>query len=442
MRFAYRGLVLLRFALENHRSILERVELSMVVVDRDRPAAREVPNRSERVLTTAVLFGPNASGKTNVLRGLAWLTAAVGESLQLWGDGVPREPCRYGDGPARPSTFEVELLVDGVHTAYRLVVDYQRVHAEVLATYPLGRRRVLFERTADGLRVRRGLGELAAGVRPLLRPTNLVLSAVLQLPETAPEVANVARALHGFWARVPRRFPVPVGIPPEAIVVPDPLWAPTAQLFDPQLSRDAELRRAVIGFLQAADLGVVDAKVVEHAPPRHDLRWWQTRHPVLVHRVDGREVELDFPEESAGTQMWFSLLGPVLQALRSGSVFLIDELDASLHPVLSARLIQLFQDPETNPNNAQLLCTAHDPSLLNVLNRDEVWFTERTPQGTTSLVALSDYGGDQVRRSTNLERAYLRGRFGAQPLVDDVQLEEAVAQVAGAGRVPALTAPR
>jgi hypothetical protein len=443
-RFAYDDTVLLRFGLENHRSVLERVELSMVAVDRHRPAARPLPGRSERVLTTAVLFGPNASGKTNVLRGLVWLAAAVGESLRFWEQSVPREPCRFGDGPTRPSTFEVELLVDGVHSAYRLVVDDQRVLEEALAVYPLRRRRVLFERTRDEVRFRRGLGELAAGIRPLLRRTSLVLSAVLQLPEPAAgteaaAVVGVARALQGFTYRVPRRLPVPAGFPPEGIVVLDPPWVPTAQLLGLETEEKPQFRQAVVGFLTAADLGVADATVVEHAPPRDGLRWWQTRHPVLVHQVEGRTVELDLLEESSGTQTWFSLVGPVLQALRSGAVVLLDELDASLHPDLSARLVQLFQDRRTNPAGAQLLCTAHDPSLLRSLNRDEVWFTERTPQGTTSLVALSDFGGDQVRRSTDLERAYLRGRFGAQPLLDDPRFEEVLAQLRES---PALVGPR
>lgn len=83
-------------------------------------------------------------------------------------------------------------------------------------------------------------------------------------------------------------------------------------------------------------------------------------------------MPFDLTEESAGTQTWFALIGPALTALRGGQILLFDEIDASLHPKLSARLLELFQDPATNPRGAQLIFTTHDTSLLNYLNRDEV----------------------------------------------------------------------
>ncbi len=123
-------------------------------------------------------------------------------------------------------------------------------------------------------------------------------------------------------------------------------------------------------------------------------------------------------DESAGTQTWFRLIGPTLAALRRGGILLFDEIDASLHPRLSVRLLELFQDTKVNPLGAQLIFTSHDTSLLNHLNRDEVWLTEKGATGSTELTALADYGGDKVRRSLNLEHAYLQGRFGAVPELD------------------------
>ena len=105
---------------------------------------------------------------------------------------------------------------------------------------------------------------------------------------------------------------------------------------------------------------------------------------------------------------------------------MFDEIDASLHPKLSARLLELFQDPKTNPRGAQLIFTTHDTSLLNYLNRDEVWLTEKGADGATTLTALAEYGGDKVRRSLNLERAYLQGRFGAVPELDQFTLRRAL----------------
>ena len=137
-------------------------------------------------------------------------------------------------------------------------------------------------------------------------------------------------------------------------------------------------------------------------------------------------MTFDLEDESAGTQMWFRLIGPAFAALRFGWVLLLDEIDASLHPRLSARLVEIFQDPRTNTRGAQLVFTSHDTSLLNSLNRDEVWLTEKAPDATTRLVALAEFGGERVRRSLNLEKAYLQGRFGAVPEVDQVAVRRAL----------------
>ena len=148
-----------------------------------------------------------------------------------------------------------------------------------------------------------------------------------------------------------------------------------------------------------------------------------------MHRVAEQEIPFDLADESAGTQTWFRLIGPMLSALRGGEILLFDEIDASLHPRLSTRLLELFQDPDTNPFGAQLIFTTHDTSLLNSLNRDEVWLTEKGGNGATTLTALAEYGGDKVRRSLNLEKAYLQGRFGAVPELDQFTLRRALGLV-------------
>jgi AAA15 family ATPase/GTPase len=137
-------------------------------------------------------------------------------------------------------------------------------------------------------------------------------------------------------------------------------------------------------------------------------------------------MPLDFYAESEGTRTWFALIGPVLSALRAGFLVLFDELDASLHPTLSAHLVRLFHDPATNPKGAQLVFTSHDTSLLNHLNRDEVWLTEKLEDGTTRLGALAEFAGERVRKSQNLEKAYLHGRFGALPDVDRTEMLRAL----------------
>src|SRR5207302_150939 len=121
------------------------------------------------------------------------------------------------------------------------------------------------------------------------------------------------------------------------------------------------------------------------------------RRVQLVHKTSEESIPFDLNAESEGTRTWFSLIGPILFALRSGSVIVFDELDASLHPTLAAELLRIFHSPTTNPYGAQLIFTSHDTSLLNHLNRDEVWLTEKRGDGSTRLGALSDFAGERVR---------------------------------------------
>jgi uncharacterized protein len=423
--------MLLRFEVSNHRSILDPVELSMIAVDEDRPSARGFDLLTERVLAIAGIYGPNASGKSNVVEALAWLSTAVGHSLRTWDEYVPREPFRFGRGPETPSTYEVEMVVEGVRYAYRVDVNDSEILFEGLYSYPERRRRMLFERDGLEIHFRRGLGTLA-GTRELLTPTTLALSAAMRFDE--PEVQPFGRNLAGIRVRGVRRRAAwrrVLAAGPPALSSTERLFDERASVVQPSLFDDTEFaplnpRESALALLRFADLGIDDVHFVDdegdslHSSvqsgraPRRQLR--------LMHRVADQELPFDLAEESAGTQTWFALIGPTLNALRSGRILLFDEIDASLHPRLSARLLELFQDPETNPRGAQLIFTTHDTSLLNYLNRDEVWLTEKGESGATTLTALAEYGGDKVRRSLNLEKAYLQGRFGAVPELDQFVL--------------------
>ncbi|HEV2257884.1 MAG TPA: AAA family ATPase [Streptosporangiaceae bacterium] len=425
--------MLLRFEAANYRSILEPVELSMIAVDKDRPSTRAFDLLAERVLTIAGIYGPNASGKSNVVEALAWLSMAVGRSLRSWDQFVPREPFRFGRGPETPSTCEVEMVVGDVRYAYRIEVDDSAVLFEGLYSYPERRRRVLFERDGMELHFRRGLGTLA-GTRELLTPTTLALSAAMRFDD--PDVGPFGRHLSGIRVLGARRRALWRRLPPGAAYAPG--LSSTERLFDSpgsssQLSLfdDADLaavdgRESALALLRFADLGIDDVKVAEEGADDAGISAQPRRRLRFIHRVEGQEIPFDLAEESGGTQTWFALIGPALTALRRGQVLLFDEIDASLHPKLSARLLELFQDPSTNPRGAQLIFTTHDTSLLNSLNRDEVWLTEKADNGATTLTALAEYGGDKVRRSLNLERAYLQGRFGAVPELDQFTLRRAL----------------
>jgi hypothetical protein len=432
--------MLLRFEVSNHRSIMEPVELSMIAVDEDRPAARAFDLLNERVLAVAGLYGPNASGKSNVLDSLSWLAAAVGRSLRQWEDFIPRDSFKFGMGPDTPSTFEIEMMVTNVRYVYTLEVDNGNVLFEGLYSYPRRVRRTLFEREGTDFSLRRGLGALS-GTRDLLTPTTLALSAAMRFDE--PEVRTFARSLANIAVLETRYRPFRrLGRPGFGPFGSARRYATEQMFFDGPTAVQPDLfdaseppepfggRESALALLRFADLGIDDVEVVEELVEEAEATQpYRRRRLRLIHRVKDQQLPFELGDESDGTQTWFKLIGPVLRALRAGQLVLFDEIDASLHPRLSARLIELFHDPETNPRGAQLVFTSHDTSLLNHLNRDEVWLTEKSAQGATALTALAEYGGEKVRRSLNIERAYLQGRFGAVPELDQYLLRRALGLV-------------
>ncbi|MFC8047859.1 ATP/GTP-binding protein [Nocardia sp. NPDC057353] len=397
--------VLIRFEVENFRSILGPVELSMVAVD-ERPEVRAFPKLGASLVPVAGIFGPNASGKSNVLAALDWLRWSIQNSLLNWDDEIPVEPFAFGGADSRDSSFALELEIEGVRFEYLLDVGRERVGYEALFHYPEGRRRRIFEREGNDLVFQRGLGELS-GARALLTDRSLVLSIVRRFdePETSAFVRAVLRSVV-FGGRI-RTLPQRGHYSADSTLL---LFGPSDDK-DGGADQDAE-RRHAIALLQLADLGITDVEIEEsQGNPREPV----IRIPRLVHSVGDQRLPFEYRDESAGTRTWFQLIGPLLAALRHGAIVLFDELDASLHPTLTAQLVRLFTGTTSNPNGAQLVFTSHDTNLLNHLNRDEVWLTEKDANGATRFAALSDFAGERVRRSANIESGYLSGRFGALP---------------------------
>ncbi|GAA2684861.1 hypothetical protein LV78_006022 [Actinosynnema pretiosum] len=393
------SLMLIRFEVSNHRSIAEPAELSMVAIDEDRPEARAQESLGASLLTVAALYGPNASGKSNVLSAYSWLCDAVRHSLRRWDEEIPVEPFAF-DGNTEPTAFEVEHLVGGVRYEYLLEITRERVVYEALFHYPENRRRRIFEREGGTLKLQRGMGHLS-GIRELLTDRTLALSVARRHDD--PLIVGFVRALlrvrsrvlgerQSIWERLRGGSPF------------------SLDLFERDDSR-------ALAMLRLADLGIENVQIEEESGPRG--RFMGVR---LVHRTETGLVPLEFAAESEGTRSWFRLIGPVLSVLEAGAVMLFDELDASLHPTLSAQLIKLFHDPATNPLGAQLIFASHDTSLLNHLNRDEVWLTEKSKSGVTRLGPLAEFAGERVRKSQNLESGYLHGRFGALPDIDQTEL--------------------
>ncbi|REJ08066.1 ATP-binding protein [Microbacterium bovistercoris] len=418
--------MLIRFEVSNFRSIADSVALSLVAIDSDQESARPQARLKEHLLTRAAIFGPNASGKSSILAAIDWVRTAILDSLRRWDDGIPVEPHAFGQWPTRTTSFILDLSIDGVRHEYELELDSERVHYESLYEYPEGRRKRVFTREGNDLTLQTGLGKLA-GARELITERTLALSAMRRFG--SPKVGPVIDAMtdiqnlsgHSSLRRF-RRYP---GGFVDRMSRTEKIFDAPPTLFDFDGAGSPSRERA-LALLRLADLGISDVSFREEPVEVVDGDIRMRRIPQLMHETGDAVQALDLHQESEGTSRWFSLIGPALWALQNGTIVLVDEIDSSLHPALTAELIRLFRDKDTNPANAQIIFTSHDTSLLAHLNRDEVWLTEKRPDGSTRLGALSDFAGGRIRKGKDIGDAYLAGRFGALPDTDRTELMHAL----------------
>ncbi|MFZ2058664.1 MAG: AAA family ATPase [Acidimicrobiales bacterium] len=440
------GSVLLSFRAENVRSFRDELELSLLATSLAEPdVPRSLPWREDgepiRVLPAACVLGANASGKSNVLRAMADMRLLVLDSFRSGnpGGGMPRKPFLLDPvSAAKPSRFAIDVVLSGVRHRYGFTFDDERVLDEWAFSYPRGRARLLFHRHAQP-EVALGAGDRAKGraVAELLRPNALYLStaAAVGHPALTPLYQwfqrNLLLAEAGSRSR---------------------RWAFTAELL-----RDPDRRDQVLAFIRAADLGVTDAQLRKLDPQMLERMRRAVRvlagtegesdddeiepsaflQPgvTLSHRGVAGDVEFDVADESLGTLVWLGLAGPIVEAIAHGSVLLADELEASLHPNLVAHLVGLFQAPTTNPRRGQLIFNSHEASLLGnsvsdrTVGRDQVWFSEKLPDGATRLYPLSDLN---PRKEEAVGRRYLAGRYGATPIIASEEFAE-IADLISAG---------
>ncbi len=434
--------VLLSFRAENVRSFRDELHLSLFATPMAEPQyVREIPWREggspRRVLCAAGVFGANASGKSNLLEAMDDMRHHVLHSFRSGAPGgrIPRWPFRLDEQSiGEPSRYEVEIVLDGVQHEYGYVIEDERVVEEWAYHRPKGRSAMLFHRESDTVEFGAIDKARSRASRDILRSNALYLS-------------TAATAAHPQLTPLRDWFAHNMGYAHAAS-------RPWRQVLTAEMLDDDHSRRAVLELLWAADLGIADAKKrlpdpvmqerwrralrildgSEDEPPDSGrLEMEELASVNLMHSGSSGDVEFEANEESLGTLVWFGLVGPVLQTLATGSVLLVDELDTSLHPDLVRRIVQLFQERETNPKAAQLVFNSHDPALMGdsadgrLLGRDQIWFTEKLNDGSTRLFSLADLG---PRKNEAVAKRYMEGRYGARPILLDSGFGDAVEHAA------------
>jgi energy-coupling factor transporter ATP-binding protein EcfA2 len=426
----------MRFRARNFRSLKEEQELSLVASSlKDSPeAVTQVEGLNLGLVRVAAIYGANASGKSNVIKALAYMSSAVQNSHRQWApEGpIPREPFLLDpQSKLDPSSFEVDLLLDGMRFHYGFTLNDREILEEWLDAYPIGKRQMWFKRKQRVFTFGKKLVGDNAAIERLTRPNSLFLSAAAQnnheglLPlyrwfverfgyvprERGPAVFNTALMCkdEGFksWVSEALRSAdmgiVDLQVREEEFAFPPP---------PPELGKEAKLlaeefARTVRRFAEKAKQQSNDGSSL----PEKMLT------VSLIHKGSSRlGVPFGLGNESDGTVAFYGLLGPLVHFVGSGGTLCVDELDASLHPLLALGVLHFFRNPKLNPRGAQIIFTTHDTNILDraSLRRDQIWFTEKDAEGGTHLYPLTDF---KLRKNENLERGYLQGRYGAVPFI-------------------------
>ena len=398
--------MLLEFSFANFLSFRDKVTISMVATAlRDRKAdigdaTFGIGDDSAISLNRCcTLFGANASGKSNVVKALAffkWFTMNSSKDVQA-GEEIPvRNYALSSVSAAEPSLFEIMLFADGNTYRYGFEVNTKEVCREWLYIKSDKKRSKeieLFYR--DGKRFEThpkfSIGKELAD-KNMVRDNALLLSLAGQFNDLyAKTIMNWLNDTTIITANSETE-----------------IWAIALKAME-----NPETRNRMVEFSRYADLGIEDISLSELGV--------LTSH--TQYDDEGREtasVTFSMKEsESEGTVKYFSLAYPILDTLEHGKRLIVDEFGSKLHTLLITRVISLFNTKAGNPNKAQLMVTLHDTNILNnsLLRRDQIWFTQKNGRGESELYSLSDY---KVRSDASYEKDYLLGKYGATPIIEDL----------------------
>lgn len=429
--------MLIEFKVANCLSFKEEETLSMVASnDKSLPANvyESAQGSKYNLLKSAVLYGANASGKSNLMKALQFmiyfvLNSAAGEKISS--EDFP-SPFKLDENCLdKPSTFSIAFLMEGVEYEYGFELYKNKVVKEWLYNYPKKQPRLLFLRE-NGEKQSFKFGPHWSGPGKSL--VDKTRDEVLFLTVADTFNNQIAKKVYEFFK--------------EYIKTVSELPASSSEIgFTNQLILDnTGKKQNILKQLKKADIGISDldiskvplkeSRAYANFPPKAieslekvlpDLYEITTYRQGLDKKGKDTYVPFDFEtEESDGTRKYYSLAGPIDYVLSRCCLLFSDEFDLRLHPVLSRNLVEMFHSTSINPKGSQLIFTTHTVSLLDLslFRRDQIWFTAKEEGGETSLFSLWDFKGeDKARKHSNIYKDYLAGRYGAIPFVEGL-LEE------------------
>ncbi|HOY62438.1 MAG TPA: ATP-binding protein [bacterium] len=416
--------------MKNFLSFKEETTLSMVATSDRKTLPQNVIEPTgvfkQRLLKSAVIYGANASGKSNLIEAMFHVRYFL-ENSTKGNNQTPIDvnPFAFdGECADKPSMFELDFLHEGIRYIYGFSVDRKTVHEERMYHFPKGQQAMLFERSEQEFNFNRARLKELKDLTPKTRHNSLFLTVAAQFNVDFANKVN--DWLKGF-------LPLPS--------INFPMMEHTASLL-----KKEDFKKIVLDFMSNADFSVLDIvvdekerklseydkkildlitqKIADEEPlgesARPEIKMTKDLDIKFYHRVanaGGQQgIPLDIELESDGTQRIFQLSGYLIDTIRNGLKVISDELDLRLHPLLSEWLISFFHNYKKD-SSAQLIFTTHNAELLSpeLFRRDQIWFAEKDAStGASKIFSLSDY---KPRKDENFRKNYLAGRYGAVPIL-------------------------
>jgi uncharacterized protein len=392
--------MLLEFRVKNFLSFQDEVKLSLIASKDDIYPENTFPSGLPGInlLKSAAIYGANASGKSNLIKALSFMRQFVVTSSTVFqpGETIPVTPYKLDPKTARqPSEFEVTLAIGDRRFVYGFSLNHEKVYEEWL-TLSKKKPTLLFHRIGNEIEFGRAFEGEKKKIQKLLRENALFLSVASQFNNPQASIIHIwfFYLLHVLEAK---SF-----IQVEAIT-----------------NKDTEFIRYLSDFMRTADFGIekvdLDLKSHETALILRTIRRSSDGSPVAF--------TLESDEESAGTRRLAKLAEYLYQpehAIMPMQIYVIDELDSKLHPLLTRYLVEKIHASPTT----QFVFTTHDSTLLDpdLFRRDQIWFTEKARSGATDLYSLYDMRG--IRKDEDFGANYLKGRYGAIPFIGDFKFDE------------------
>ena len=421
--------MLLEFTCANFRSINHKCTLSLRA-----QGLSDVPKdnvchitKNVKVLRTAALYGANSSGKTNVICAFLFMVHHVVESVRLNdSDKLRYDPFRLSLTSGKPTFFEAVFIVEGRTFRYGFEFNESRIMGEWLYSSPIGgkREKCLFIRTEDGIGVNEKNFPEGIGKEASTNDNRLFVSLCAQLKgEISQAIISKFETMNVISGLESRGYSTYSKV----------------MLHTKREGYDGAIKffdRVQLGFnaIETKEKDFDESALPQDLPAEMKeglVRQFSGKKAIELfsrHNVYDKSGTVvgstifDINEESEGTRKLIVLSGPIFDTLANGKVLWVDELDAKMHPLISKHIVELFNNPKTNPYNAQLIFSTHDTHLLSskLLRRDQIWFTEKDKMEQTDLYNMMDIDlpdGSKPRNDSNYERNYIAGRYGAVPFI-------------------------